>query len=68
MNVKIMVNWDTKKVVHTEDHAGSKSYQELLARGYTKVGVIKPPEVHFTAPKFYWEPEYFEPAAKYIEP
>lgn len=73
MNIKLMVNFKTKKAIHTDKHAGTKEYQELLRKGYKKIGTVKIDErlsslgtIKFKEHKgIFWEPEYFEPADKY---
>lgn len=63
-----MVNFEDKKVIHTECHAGSREYQELIKKGYIKVGVCKVIEDDSTVKKvnFYWDPEFFNPYDKYL--
>ena len=75
-NTKILVNFKTKKCIHTEVHAGSREYQELIDRGYVNVGVIKlmvtrHEEIQMLSLesiKIFWDADYFEPQAKYIRP
>lgn len=59
-NARIMVNFTEKKVVHTESHAGTKEYQDLMKNGYINVGIFKP-----ITGQFFWKDEFFDPAAKY---
>lgn len=63
MTTKILVNWTTQKVIHCFDHRGSKEFRALQEKGYTEVGTIKTHDEPNT--KFFWEPDHFDPAAKY---
>lgn len=69
-NTKILVNFQTKKIIHTEHHAGSKEYKFLISKGYEQVGIIKIQYDGFTQVKstlkIYWGSEYFEPGDKYL--
>jgi hypothetical protein len=65
-NTKIMVNFGDRKVVHTDAHSGSEEFQSLIRQGYVKTGTIR--QAKTGEIKVYWEPDYFEPRAKYIKP
>jgi len=72
-NTKILVNFKTQKVIHTEEHGGSDIYQSLIKEGYVKVGTMKvvlnkAASIHDSRVfeiGFYWENDYFDPKAKY---
>jgi hypothetical protein len=62
-NSKIMVNFKTQKVINTDHHEGSREYHNLVMAGYQKVGTTK---TRNNRTLFYWEPEFFDPQARYI--
>lgn len=63
MNTKILVNFESRKIIHTTAHAGATEFKKLIESGYEPVGVIKVED-----PKIYWKDEFFDPQAKYIKP
>ena len=63
-NYRIMVNFETRKIVHTRAMVGSKEYSKLLDMGYVNTGVIKCDSKGNI--KFFWDIEYFNPKAKYL--
>jgi hypothetical protein len=58
-----MVNFSDKKIIHTGSHVGSKEYETLVMRGYTRVGVFKASTANVP---IFWDAEYFEPRDKYL--
>lgn len=59
--IKILVNWNSRNIIHCQSKVGSPEYVSLLRAGYVEVGEIK---VHEELPIF-WNSEYFDPNAKY---
>lgn len=62
-NIKIMVNWATKKIIHTSSAVGSTEYESLREKGFVKTGVVK---TTINTPGFFWENDYFDPQTKYL--
>lgn len=63
-NLKIMVNFKARKIIHTSTTVGSSEYQYLLSKGYEKVGTAKVDE--YSEIKFFWDETYFNPSVKYL--
>lgn len=59
-NTRILVNFKTKKIVHTRNHRGTPQYQALINNGYEYVGDLKA-----NTGLFFWLPHYFEPQSKF---
>lgn len=60
--IRIMVNFDKRKTIHTYAAIGTIRYKDLLSKGYVQTGEIKIKEGCF---KVFWNPDYFDPIPKY---
>lgn len=60
-NTRILVNFKSKKIIHSNHSLISDEHKHLLSKGYIPVGLIKADN-----PKIYWDKEFFEPQDKYI--
>lgn len=60
-NTRILVNWETKKIIHLNDHNESRPFKILLSKGYQYVGLLKPDG------RIFWETDFFNPDDKYIK-
>ena len=72
VTTKILVNWKTKKIIHTNEHRGSTEFKGFLEKGYEDAGSIKSSivglDIGTVEVKAYWNAEYFDPEAKYPKP
>ena len=78
--IKIMINWEERKIIHTTEHRGSADYNHLKNTfGYEEVGSIKTSDFEegltpsnkgwiIPQPKVFWEPNFFDPEVKYFKP
>lgn len=58
-NARVMVNFETKKILHTFYPMNSEEYRSLIRRGFERVGMIK------GEAQVFWNDEYFKPYARY---
>lgn len=59
-NTKIMVNFNTQKIVGCKDDINSERYRKLIEKGYVRVGKIN------QSAELFVENDFFEPEDKYL--